>query len=104
MGEQQWVGGAMLEEGSTVKGSSTSKNRPSHHKYKFQKQLELTQSWKAQRALNSRRALPVYPFFKDKTEKHQTKNRSSEKSSKKINNDFLKYACWVNYDKKTILL
>ena len=30
--------------GSTVEGSSTSKNRPSHHKYKSPKQFELKRS------------------------------------------------------------
>ena len=50
--------------GSTVEGTSTSKNRPSHHKYKSPKQFELKQSWKALRALNARWALPVYPVNK----------------------------------------
>ena len=65
---------------STVGVSSTSKNRPSQHKYKYSKQFELKQSWKALRALNARWALPVYPVFEDL--KRQTKNRSSEKSHK----------------------
>ena len=46
-------------------GVSTSKNRPSHHKYKSPKQFELKQSGKALRALNARWALPVYPVFED---------------------------------------
>ena len=49
--------------------SSTSKNRPSHHKYKSTKQFELKQSWKALRALNVRWVLPVNSIFVDKNSK-----------------------------------
>ena len=53
--------------GSTVGVSSTSKNRPSHHKYQYKspKEFELKQSWKSLGALNARWALPVYPVFED---------------------------------------
>ena len=37
-------GGGAIVGGSTVEGSSTSKNRPSHHKYKSPKQFELKRS------------------------------------------------------------
>ena len=47
-------------------GVSTSKNRPSHHKYKSPKQFELKKSWKALRELNARWALPDYPASEDK--------------------------------------
>ena len=50
---------------SLVRVSSTSKNRPSHHKYKFPEQFEPKQSWKALRALRVRWALPVYPALED---------------------------------------
>ena len=56
-------------------GVSTSKNRSSHHKYKFPKQFELKQSWKALRALNDRWALPVFEDEKSKA--------SDEKSVKR---------------------
>ena len=61
-------------------GVSTSKNRPSHHKYNFKspKQFELKQSWKAPRALNARWVLPVYPVFEDEKSK-----ASDEKSVKR---------------------
>ena len=68
VGANRWVtarGVGAIVGGSTVGLSSTSKNRPSHHKYKSQKQFELKQSWKALRALNARWALPVYPIFED---------------------------------------
>ena len=44
---------------------STSKNRPSHHKYKYKspRQFELKQSSKALITLNALWALPVYPVF-----------------------------------------
>ena len=38
------AGGWGQKWGSTVEGSSTSKNRPSHHNYKSPKQFELKQS------------------------------------------------------------
>ena len=64
-GGQQYGGGCEGNGGSTVAMSSTSKNRPSHHKYKYEspKQFELKQSRKALRALNARWALPVYPVL-----------------------------------------
>ena len=40
----RWGLGAIVGGGSTVGVCSTSKNRPSHHKYKSQKQFELKQS------------------------------------------------------------
>ena len=45
-GGQQRSGGGGAIGGSTVGVSSTSKNRPSHHKYKYEspKQFELKQS------------------------------------------------------------
>ena len=58
--------------------SSTSKNRPSQHKYKSPKQFELKQSSKALRAPNARWALPVYPVFEDENSK-----ASDEKSVKR---------------------
>ena len=67
---------------STVDGSSTSTNLPSHHKYKSPKQFELKQSLKAARALNARWALPVYPIFEDEKSK-----ASEEKSVKRIKKD-----------------
>ena len=42
------------------------------------KQFELKQSWKVLRALNARRALPVYPVFEDEKSK-----ASDEKSVKR---------------------
>ena len=39
----RWGGEAIVGE-STMEGSSTSKNRPPHHKYKSPKQFELKQS------------------------------------------------------------
>ena len=74
-GGQQWgggngvMGGGGNIGGSTVGVSSTSKNRPSHHKYKSPKQFELKQSWKALIALNARWALPVYPVFQGEKSK-----------------------------------
>ena len=62
---------------STVGVSSTSKNRPSHHKYKSPKQFELKQSWNALRALNARWAVPVYPVFE------QEKSKASDEKSVK---------------------
>ena len=59
-------------------GPSTSKNRPSHHKYKSPKQFELSQSWKPLRAINDRWALPVYIVFAD-----EKSNGSDEKSVKR---------------------
>ena len=77
-------GGQRLGGWSTVGGgSSTSTNRSSHHKYKTPKRFELKQSWKALRALNARWSLPVYPFLRTKSQKRQTKTRSSEKSHRK---------------------
>ena len=58
---QYWGGGG--GGGSTLGMSLTSKNHPSHHKYKSPKQFELKQSRKALRALNARWALPVCPVF-----------------------------------------
>ena len=55
--------------GGSTKGVSTSKNRPSHHKYKSPRQFELKQNWKALRAHNARWALPVYPVFEDEKSK-----------------------------------
>ena len=44
-GQQRGGGmGAIVGGGSTVGVSSTSKNRPSHHKFKSPKQFELKQS------------------------------------------------------------
>ena len=84
MSAQQFGGGwGKKWLGSTVWVSSTSKNRPSHHKYKSPKQFELKQSWKTLRAFNSQWALPVYPVMRTKSQKRQTKNRSSEKIAKK---------------------
>ena len=40
----RWGEGAIVGRGSTLGVSSTSKNRPSHHKYKSPKQFELKQS------------------------------------------------------------
>ena len=57
-------------------GVSISKNRPSHHKYKYSLQNNL--SLKALRALNARWALPVYPVFEDEKSK-----ASDEKSVKR---------------------
>ena len=71
-------GGVTAIGGSTVGVSATSKNRPSQHKYKYPKQFELKQSWKALRALNAHWALPVYPVFEDKKSKG-----SDEKSVKR---------------------
>ena len=67
--------------------SSTSKNRPSHHKYKSPKQFELKQSWRNLRAFNARSALPVYPVFEDEMSKvsdkriGQAKNRTKKRST-----------------------
>ena len=65
--------------------SSTSKNRPSHHKYKYEspKQSELKQSLKALRALNARWALPVYPVFKDEKSKASDEKSVKRKIAKK---------------------
>ena len=73
--EQQRGGGvgATVGGGSTVGVSSTSKNRPSHHKFKSPKQFELKQSWKALRALNAHWAVPVYPVFRDEKSKASDK-------------------------------
>ena len=78
-------GGANSGGGGSTKGGgvSTSKNRPSHHKYKYKspRQFELKQTWKALRAHNARWALPVYPVFEDEKSKGvrrkigQAKNR-----------------------------
>ena len=54
---------------SAVEGSSTSKNRPSHQKYKSPKQSVLKQSRKALIALNAHGALPVNPIFEDEKSK-----------------------------------
>ena len=61
---QQCGGGGHKSGGrSTVGVFSTSKNRRSHHKYKFPQQFEQKGSI---RALKARWALPVYPVFEDK--------------------------------------
>ena len=60
---------------SLLRVFSTSKNRPSHHKYKFPERFELKQSRKALRALRVRWALPVYPALED-----EKSNGSDEKS------------------------
>ena len=59
--------------------SSASKNRPSHHKYKYKssKQFELKQSWKALRSFYALWALHAYPVFEDEKSKE-----SDEKSLK----------------------
>ena len=87
-------GGAIVGLGSTVQGSSTSRNRPSHHKFRSPKQFELKQSWKPLRTLDARWTLPVYPFFEKekKSQKRQTKNRLNEKLNKKDRHD--KYKCF----------
>ena len=64
--------------GSTVEGSSTSKNRSSHQKYKYPKQFELKKKRKALTVPNASWALPVYPVFEDKKSK-----TSDEKSVKR---------------------
>ena len=70
------AGGRGVNSGGGV--SSTSENRPSHHKYKSPKQFGLKQSWKVLRALSARWTLPVYPVFEDERSK-----ASDEKSVKR---------------------
>ena len=76
---QQWGGGQQRggggNRGSAVGVSSTSKNRPSQHKYRSPKQFKLKRSRKALRALNPRWALPVFEDRKSKA--------SDEKSVKR---------------------
>ena len=76
-GREGWSGNS-VGGGSTVGVSSTSKNHPSHDKYKSLKQFELKRNWKALEALDARWPLPVYPVFKDKKSK-----ASDEKSVKR---------------------
>ena len=75
-GQKRGGGGVepIVGVGGSTKGGggvSTSKNRPSHHKYKYKspRQFELKQTWKALRAHNARWALPVYPVFEDEKSK-----------------------------------
>ena len=75
----QWGGGG----GSTVGVSSSSKNRPSHHKFKSPKQFELKQSWKALRALNARWALAVISFWERKVKWVRQKTGQLENCAKK---------------------
>ena len=78
-GEQHWGGGnsavggvvAIVEGGVKSGGSSNSKDRPSHHKYKS------PNNWTAQTALNARWAIPVYPVFEIE------KSKASDKKSVK---------------------
>ena len=64
-----WMGLHTIVDPSTVDGSSTSKNRPSHYKYKSPKQFEVKQLKGSKRTLNVRWALPVYLVFEDEKSK-----------------------------------
>ena len=61
----------------------TSKNRPSHHKYKSQNSLRRKTAERLEEHLMPAGRYLFIPFLRTKIQKCQTKNRSSEKSHKK---------------------
>ena len=70
---------AIAGEGSTVGVSSTSKNRPSHHKNKSPKHFELNGAEKLEEHIMPAGCYLFILFLRKNGQKRQTKCRSSEK-------------------------